>query len=114
MKAKKEHAGPTSVIRSGQGPQFASTAGTGSQTAISNSGPGAQQTSIGQNTFPSPDIFGAGHLLNLLSPIEGMRTVSCTQACCKQTENADDPLSRATLDNLGLLGICRGARKQLQ
>ncbi len=55
------HAGPNTVIRSGQGPQFASAAGPGSQTAVSNSGPGAQQTSIGQNSFPSPNnIFGTG------------------------------------------------------
>lgn len=54
-------AGPNTVIRSGQGPQFASAAGPGSQTAISNSGPATQQTSIGQNSFPSPNnIFGTG------------------------------------------------------
>ena len=57
------HAGPNVVIRSGQGPQFASATGTGSQTAISNSGPSAQQTSIGQNSLipPSPEnLFGTG------------------------------------------------------
>ena len=65
------------MITSGQGPQFASTAGTGSQTAISNSGPGAQQTSIGQNTFPSPDIFGAGYLFNLFLLIGRLHPVNC-------------------------------------
>ena len=74
----RTYAGPNTVIRSGQGPQFASAAGTGSQTAISNSGPGAQQTAIGQNSaFPSPSTFGAGTGTGVISDIwlQGQRSL---------------------------------------
>ena len=78
------HAGPNVVIRSGQGPQFASAAGPGSQTAISNSGPGAQQTAIGQNSLipPNPDnLFGAGTGLGatLLAVLDGLTLSTPTQ-----------------------------------